>query len=133
MSPEEARERFASARCVRLATADAAGKPHIVPLVFALDGDTIYSAVDPKPKKTTDLKRLRNVRANPRVSLLADHYVDHDWDLLWWVRADGLGRVLEESERARELLRARYDQYADAPPDGPVLAVAVRRWSGWAA
>jgi PPOX class probable F420-dependent enzyme len=133
MSPEEARERFASARCVRLATADAAGKPHIVPLVFALDGDTIYSAVDPKPKKTTDLKRLRNVQANPRVSLLADHYVDDDWDVLWWVRADGLGRVLEESERARELLRARYDQYADAPPDGPVLAVAVQRWSGWAA
>jgi PPOX class probable F420-dependent enzyme len=133
MSPEEARERFASARCVRLATADAAGKPHIVPLVFALDGDTIYSAVDPKPKKTTDLKRLRNVQANPRVSLLADHYVDDDWDVLWWVRADGLGRVLDESERARELLRARYDQYADAPPDGPVLAVAVERWSGWAA
>jgi PPOX class probable F420-dependent enzyme len=133
MSPEEARERFASARCVRLATADADGKPHIVPLVFALDGDTIYSAVDPKPKKTTDLKRLRNVQANPRVALLADHYVDDDWDALWWVRADGLGRVLEESERARELLRARYDQYADAPPEGPVLAVAVQRWSGWAA
>jgi PPOX class probable F420-dependent enzyme len=132
MSPEEARERFASARCVRLATADAHGKPHIVPLVFALDGDTIYSAVDPKPKKTTDLKRLRNVVANPRVSLLADHYVDDDWDVLWWVRADGLGRVLEESERARELLRARYDQYTDAPPEGPVLAVAVQRWSGWA-
>jgi len=133
MSPEEARERFASARCVRLATADAAGKPHIVPLVFALDGDTIYSAVDPKPKKTTDLKRLRNVQANPRVSLLADHYADDDWDVLWWVRADGLGRVLDGSERARELLRARYDQYADAPPDGPVLAIAVQRWSGWAA
>jgi PPOX class probable F420-dependent enzyme len=133
MSPEEARERFASARCARLATVDAHGKPHIVPLVFALDGDTIYSSVDPKPKKTTDLKRLRNVAANPRVSLLADHYVDDDWDVLWWARADGLGRVLEESERARELLRARYDQYASAPPDGPVLAVAVQRWSGWTA
>jgi PPOX class probable F420-dependent enzyme len=133
MSPEEARERFASARCVRLATADAAGKPHVVPLVFALDGDTIYSAVDPKPKKTTDLKRLRNVTANPRVSLLADHYVDDDWDALWWARADGTGRVLESSERARELLRERYAQYADAPPEGPVLEVTVERWSGWAA
>jgi PPOX class probable F420-dependent enzyme len=131
MSPEEARERFASARCVRLATADAAGKPHIVPLVFALDGDTIYSAVDPKPKKTTDLKRLRNVTANPQVSLLADHYVDDDWGVIWWARADGTARVLETSERARELLRARYAQYADAPPDGPVLEVAVQRWSGW--
>jgi PPOX class probable F420-dependent enzyme len=133
MSPEEARERFASARCVRLATADAAGKPHIVPLVFALDGDTIYSAVDPKPKRTTDLKRLRNVAANPQVSLLADHYVDDDWDVLWWARADGTGRVLEQSERARELLRERYAQYADAPPEGPVLEVTVERWSGWAA
>jgi PPOX class probable F420-dependent enzyme len=133
MSPEEARERFAGARCVRLATADAEGKPHIVPLVFALEGDTIYSAVDAKPKRTHELKRLRNVAANPRVALLADHYADHDWDVLWWARADGLGRVLETSERARELLRARYAQYADAPPDGPVLEITVQRWSGWAA
>ena len=131
MSPEEARDLFASARCVRLATADAAGKPHIVPLVFAVDGDTIYSAVDPKPKRTTDLKRLRNVAANPRVALLADHYDDADWDVLWWARADGTGRVLEESAEAVALLRDRYGQYRDAPPEGPVLAVDVRRWSGW--
>jgi PPOX class probable F420-dependent enzyme len=133
MSPEEARERFAGARCVRLATADPSGKPHIVPLVFALDGDTIYSAVDPKPKRTTDLKRLRNVAANPQVSLLADHYVDDNWDALWWARADGTGTVHESLPRAAELLRERYAQYADAPPDGPVLEIAVQRWSGWAA
>ena len=131
MSPDEARERFATARVARLATADAAGKPHVVPLVFALDGDTIYSAVDPKPKRTQDLKRLRNVAANPQVALLADHYVDDDWDVLWWVRADGVGRVLDASGRAVELLRERYAQYADAAPDGPVLAIDVRRWSGW--
>ena len=131
MTPEEARERFASARVARLASADADGVPHIVPLVFALDGDTIYSAVDPKPKRTHDLKRLRNVAANPQVALLADHYVDADWDVLWWVRADGAGRVLEASERAVELLRERYAQYADAAPDGPVLAIDVQRWSGW--
>jgi len=131
MSPDEARERFATARVARLATADAAGKPHVVPLVFALDGDTIYSAVDPKPKRTHDLKRLRNVAANPQVALLADHYVDDDWDVLWWVRADGVGRVLDASERAVGLLRERYAQYADAAPDGPVLAIDVRRWSGW--
>ena len=131
MSPDEARERFSTARVARLATADAAGKPHVVPLVFALDGDTIYSAVDPKPKRTHDLKRLRNVAANPQVALLADHYVDDDWDALWWVRADGAGRVLEASERAVQLLRERYAQYADAAPDGPVLAIDVRRWSGW--
>ena len=133
MSPDEARELFATTRVARLATADTAGKPHIVPLVFALDGETIYSAVDPKPKRTQDLKRLRNVAANPQVALLADHYVDDDWDVLWWVRADGAGRVLETSERAVELLRERYAQYADTPPDGPVLAIDVRRWSGWRA
>ncbi len=131
MSPEDARERFASARVARLATADAGGVPHIVPLVFALDGDTIYSAVDPKPKRTTDLKRLRNVAANPRVALLADHYADEDWDVIWWARADGTGRVLESSPEAVALLRERYAQYRDTPPDGPVLAVDVRRWSGW--
>jgi PPOX class probable F420-dependent enzyme len=131
VSPEEARERFASARVARLATADADGVPHIVPLVFAIAGETIYSAVDPKPKRTTDLKRLRNVAANPRVALLADHYVDDDWGVIWWARADGSGRVLESSPEAVALLRERYAQYRDAPPDGPVLAVDVRRWSGW--
>jgi len=133
VSPQEARERFASARVARLATADAAGVPHIVPLVFALDGDTIFSAVDPKPKRTQDLKRLRNVAANPRVALLADHYDDADWGALWWARADGTGRVLDASAEAVALLRERYAQYRDAPPDGPVLAVEVARWSGWRA
>jgi PPOX class probable F420-dependent enzyme len=130
VSPEEARERFASARVARLATADAEGVPHIVPLVFALDGETIYSAVDAKPKRSTDLKRLRNVAANPRVALLADHYAE-DWDVIWWARADGTGRVLEASPTAVALLRDRYPQYRGAPPEGPVLAVDVERWSGW--
>jgi PPOX class probable F420-dependent enzyme len=131
MSPREARERFASARVARLATADAGGVPHVVPLVFALDGDTVYSAVDAKPKRTTDLKRLRNVAANPRVALLADHYADEDWAALWWARADGTGRVLDAAPEAVALFRERYAQYRDAPPQGPVLAVDVHRWSGW--
>jgi len=131
MSPAEARERFASARVARLATAGADGVPHIVPLVFALDGDTIYSAVDAKPKRTTDLRRLRNIAANPQVALLADHYADDDWDALWWARADGTGRVLDASPEAVALLCERYAQYRAAPPEGPVLAVDVRRWSGW--
>ena len=133
MTPDEARQLFTSARVARLATAGADGAPHVVPLVFAVAGDTIYSAVDPKPKRTTDLKRLRNVAANPRVALLADHYVDDDWDVLWWVRADGSGRVLEESPEAVALLRERYAQYRDAPPEGPVLVIDVMRWSGWRA
>ena len=133
VSPEEARERFAGARASR------AWRP---PTPTAsrtssrsssrIDGDTIYSAVDPKPKRTTDLKRLRNVAANPRVALLADHYVDDDWDVIWWARADGSrarARVLGRG--AVELLRERYAQYRDAPPEGPVLAVDVERWSGW--
>ena len=135
MTPEEARRLFAGARVARLATVAADGRPHLVPVVFALEGDVVYSAVDEKPKRTRRLRRLENVHANPRVALLADHYDDSDWDALWWVRADGVARVLEGPEAAPgiELLTARYDQYREAPPRGPVLAVAVERWSGWRA
>ena len=137
MTPEEARARFAAARVARLATADASGRPHVVPLVFAVDGDTVLSAVDAKPKRTTALRRLANVEANPQVALLADHYDDADWDALWWVRADGTGRVVQpdapDAARAVELLQARYPQYRAHPPAGPVLVVDVRRWSGWQA
>ncbi len=133
MTPEQARERFAAARVARLATAGADGQPHLVPVVFAVEGDTVYIAVDRKPKRTTRLRRLRNVAENPAVSLLADHYED-DWDRLWWVRADGRGRVLEgsdpEARRAIERLRARYPQQEAT---GTVLAVDVERWAGWAA
>jgi PPOX class probable F420-dependent enzyme len=137
MDAAEARARFAAARVARLATADAAGLPHLVPVCFAVAGDTVYSAVDHKPKRDRNLKRLANVRANPAVSLLADHYEDADWDALWWVRADGMGRVLEpekpESRRAVELLAGRYSQYRERPPAGPVLAVDVHAWRGWSA
>ena len=136
MTAAEARERFARARVARLATADADGRPHLVPVVFAVAGDTVYSAVDAKPKRTQRLRRLANVTANPQVALLADHYGE-DWDTLWWVRADGRGRVLApeaaEARRAVGLLRERYAPYTERPPGGPVLAVDVARWSGWAA
>jgi len=137
VTPEEARERFAAARVARLATADAGGRPHLVPVVFAVDGDTIVSAVDDKPKRTTRLRRLANVADNRAVALLADHYDDEDWSALWWVRADGTARVLRpqepEGRDAVALLRERYAQYARRPPAGPVLAVDVTRWSGWSA
>jgi PPOX class probable F420-dependent enzyme len=134
VTPEQARERFAGARVARLATAGADGAPHIVPIVFALEDDRLYSVVDQKPKRTTDLRRLVNIADNPRVALLVDHYED-DWDRLWWVRADGLGRVLdpdssEEARHAVELLSHRYPQQQAV---GAVLAVDVERWSGWAA
>ncbi len=134
MSPAEARARFAAARVARLATADAGGRPHIVPIAFVLAGETIYSAVDAKPKRTRALRRLANVRENPVVALLADHWDEDDWEALWWVRADGRGRVLDpaepEARRAVELLRTRYPRQRD---HGEVLAVDVERWSGWAA
>ena len=136
MTADEARALFASARVARLATVGAGARPHLVPVVFAVAGDAVYSAVDAKPKRTTALKRLENVARNPRVALLADHYDDADWSALWWVRADGSARVLEdgeEAERAVGLLRERYAQYRGDPPRGPVLAVAVERWSGWRA
>jgi PPOX class probable F420-dependent enzyme len=134
VTAEEARARFADARVARLATADAAGRPHLVPIAFAVAGDTIYSAVDAKPKRTRALRRLANVRANPAVSLLVDHWDEEDWGRLWWVRADGRGRVLDpgdpEARRAVELLRERYPRQQ---AEGEVLAMAVERWSGWTA
>jgi len=119
----------------RLGTADAQGRPHVVVVTFAVDGDAIYTAVDQKPKSGNYLKRLRNVGENPQVTMLADQYSD-DWDTLWWVRADGRAVVLSDPRSMAEplgLLAGRYRQYRAAPPAGPVLAVTVERWSGWAA
>lgn len=122
-----------AARVARLATADGQGVPHLVPVVFALRGDVVVIAVDHKPKRTTNLKRLRNIEANNRVSLLADHY-DEDWTQLWWVRVDGTARVLHGDERTEPLrwLTDKYPQYADRPPDGPVIHIDVTAWHGWA-
>ena len=131
----EARARFASVPVARLGTADAQGRPHVVVVTFAVQGDMIYSAVDQKPKSGANLKRLRNVADNPRVAMLADEYSD-DWDWLWWVRADGQAAVLTDQRQMAEplrLLAGRYWQYREDPPTGPVLAVTVERWSGWAA
>jgi PPOX class probable F420-dependent enzyme len=134
VSAAQARERFASARVARLATAGADGRPHLVPIVFALAGETIYSVVDGKPKRTTDLRRLRNARANPAASILVDHYDDDDWSALWWARADGRARVLDRGEpeavAAIVLLAARYPQQRAT---GPVLALDVERWTQWSA
>jgi PPOX class probable F420-dependent enzyme len=106
----------------------------VVPIVFACAGDMVWTAVDHKPKRTRALRRLENARANPRVSLLADHYSE-DWSALWWVRADGMARVLDVSDAARgmELLAERYPVYRLQPPAGPVVEIAVQRWTGWSA
>ena len=137
MSPrlDDAPARFGAARVARLATTTEDGSPHLVPVVFAVVGETLWSAVDAKPKSTNALRRLANVAANPAVSLLVDHY-DDDWATLWWVRARGTGREVgdaDERGRAVALLRAKYPQYAHHGLDGPVLAVAVSSWRGWSA
>jgi PPOX class probable F420-dependent enzyme len=135
LTADEARRRFGGAPVARLATVGPAGRPHLVPVTFALDGDTIYTAVDAKPKSTANLRRLRNIVGDPHVAVLADHYED-DWDRLWWARADGLASVLgppADLSGPLELLAARYPRYRADPPAGPVIRVGVERWTGWAA
>ena len=131
LSPDEARARFAAARVARLATVRPDGSPHLVPITFVVAGDMVFSAVDAKPKRTVELQRLTNISANREVCLLADEYAD-DWTQLWWARADGTARIVDD-ERAQQLLAAKYPQYVSEPPPGPVLAMDVARWSGWAA
>jgi len=127
------RDRVVNARVGRLATVRADGRPHVVPCCFVLDHDTAYSAVDAKPKSSLALVRLANVRANPRATLLIDHYAD-DWSELWWVRIDGTTRVLESGEErahALELLAAKYAQYRRMVPPGAVIALDVTTWRAW--
>ena len=103
--------------------------------MFALDGDTLYSAVDQKPKRSRILRRIENARARPDVTVLVDHY-EEDWQRLWWIRLRGRGRVLDqghERDRAIALLAEKYPQYADAPPDGPVLAITIVEIRTWTA
>jgi PPOX class probable F420-dependent enzyme len=117
----------------RLATTDPDGRPHLVPIVFALEGDTLYSAVDRKPKRSTTLRRIENARARPGVTILVDHY-DEDWGRLWWIRLRGRARVLddgEERDRALALLEEKYRQYRPNRPTGPVLAVDVTEVREW--
>ncbi|HEX6310615.1 MAG TPA: TIGR03668 family PPOX class F420-dependent oxidoreductase [Acidimicrobiia bacterium] len=134
MDAEAVRRRVAGARVARLATVRPDGTPHLVPVCFAVSGDTVVSAVDEKPKTTTSLQRLANLRANPAASLLVDHY-DEDWTRMWWARVDGLARVVEEGaehDGAVAALRAKYSQYESVGISGPAIVIDVERWRGWA-
>jgi PPOX class probable F420-dependent enzyme len=127
------RRRLAEARVARLATAGPDGRPHIVPIVFAHDDEHLYFAVDDKPKRSRDLKRVRNIAGNERVSVLVDHYED-DWARLWWIRVDGAAHVLDhdaDTQRAVDLLARKYAQYADKRPQGPVVAIRIEHMTGW--
>ena len=134
MNQNEAKRRFGDARVARMATVRRDGSPHLVPIVFALEGDRICSIVDAKPKRSPKLQRLANIETNPRVTLLVDHY-DEDWEALWWVRADGEASVVEEGperDRAVELLHARYPQYRTwSDPIGAAVIVDVDQWRWW--
>ncbi len=135
MDSEEMRHRIDGAMVARLATVGADSRPHIVPITFALDEDTIFFAIDFKPKKTADLQRLRNIEANPSVSVLVDHY-EEDWTKLWWVRADGSARIVIDGaifEKGISRLTQRYAQYRSKRPAGPVVSIAIQRMTGWSA
>ena len=129
----DAADQFAQAPVAVLSTVGADGVPHVVPVGFAVVGDVLYTAVDAKRKSTHRLRRLANIAANPRVSLLVDHY-DADWTQLWWARADGVAVVHdggEEMAAGYAALRGKYPQYDRVALDGPVVTVAVTRWSSW--
>ncbi|MGP4015261.1 TIGR03668 family PPOX class F420-dependent oxidoreductase [Saccharopolyspora sp. 5N708] len=134
ISQQQARTWFEQARSAHLATADEVGRPHLVPVVFAMRGTVLGTAIDHKPKSTTNLRRLRNIAENPQVALLVDHYED-DWSRLWWVRADG-DAVLAEAGDHPDLLAAlvaKYPQYQRNPPTGTLIVIQVTRWTGWSA
>ena len=125
------------ARVGRLATADAGGRPLVVPVCFAFDGAALYSAVDDKPKLTRNLRRLRNIADNPQASLLVDVW-DEDWTRLAWVLVEGRADVLRdgaEFTRALELLRAKYPQYRamNLEREGAVLRLVAERVRPWRA
>jgi PPOX class probable F420-dependent enzyme len=131
------RSYLGTARVGRLATADAEGRPHAVPVCFALDGDRVVTPIDEKPKRVAadELRRSRDVRENPRVALVVDHYVE-EWSRLGWVQVRGTATHLDPRESghadAVAALREKYDQYADhALEERPVIAVepgSVRSW-----
>ena len=124
------RARVAAARVGRLATVGSDLRPHVVPVTYAVHGDELFIGVDQKPKTTTALKRLRNIAGNERVAVLVDEY-EEDWTHLWWVRVDGVARVVASDAAAVALLVAKYPQYEADPPRGPVIAIRAEGWSGW--
>ena len=148
LSPAAMRRLVESARVARLATVDAAGRPHLVPVCFVLvsgtsdvsgeggdHGDRVHIAVDHKPKRSTELRRTANLRATGQACLLIDHY-DEDWSQLWWVRLDGHGAQEDDPHQASQIidaLAAKYPQYRERRPDGPVLTIEIQALRGWSA
>ena len=135
MAEFDAAAMFAESPVAMLATVGADSVPHVVPVVFAVHNDVIYTAVDAKRKSTKRLRRLANIEANPQVSILVDHY-EPDWTQLWWVRADGTATIHYSGEAMAygySLLRRKYVQYQRVALDGPVVTIDVARWASWQA
>lgn len=135
LSTDEALRRLSTVPVLRLATSDDRNRPHLVTVTFAVSRGSVLTAVDHKPKSTRDLRRLANIRVNPHVSLLADHYED-DWDRLWWVRVDGHAHIIGDDPAMAgpvALLAERYRQYREHPPEGPVIEILIDHLRGWSA
>ncbi|MBV8121626.1 MAG: TIGR03668 family PPOX class F420-dependent oxidoreductase [Alphaproteobacteria bacterium] len=132
----QAQHRFLdSRRIAHLATADAGGTPHVVPVCFVIAGNSAYITIDEKPKgNPRALKRLRNIAENQRTALVADRY-DEDWRRLGWVMLRGRAEILDsgsEHDMAQELLRARYPQYREMRlAELPVIAIRIDHVGSW--
>ena len=136
MTDSELFDLLDQARVATLATIRNDGRVDLVPVTFAFDDDVVVTAVDHKPKSTTPLQRLDNVRQFPEVTLLADRYDDADWDQLWWVRIRGRAKVHQsgpEWEHAIELLAKRYEQYREHRPMGAAIVIERTELTGWSA
>lgn len=129
---ERGRRLLDLARVATLATINPDGSPHVIPIVYAIVEDRLVTAVDKKPKRDPNLARLRNIRADPRVSVLAHHYAE-GWHHLWWVRVDGHAQVVSEDPEAITALKARYPQYSQYEITGPVISVAIEGIRVWMA
>jgi len=135
MNPQTVHRRLATTRVARLATVDAKGGPHLVPIVFVADRDKIYTPIDHKPKRTKALKRLSNIVANPRVSVLLDQY-DEDWSALWWIRLDGIASIIADGpewDAAVALLVAKYHHYTSHRLTGQIIRIHIERTATWTA
>ena len=139
MDRDEAWASVRSARVGRMATVTPEQRPHVVPFVFVVlergSGRVAYWAVDGKPKRSTDLKRMRNIAENPAVEFVVDGYAE-DWERLWWVRCSGTARVVTSDPERHDALLAleeKYPGYAIDPPAGPVVAIDITTINGWKA
>lgn len=111
------------------------GRPHLAPVTFAVADGRVVTAVDWKPKSGRKLRRIANLEADPRATLLVHHYQD-DWGGLWWVRVDAVGTLVDdgpEHERAVAALCAKYEQYAERPPEGTVIVLEPTGTARWGA